>query len=56
LLLSIFAAIILLGSVHLGWHYALDSYAAIIGAWLVWVGFGWTINRCPSIFGQKLSK
>ena len=53
LLLSIFAAIILLGSVHLGWHYALDGYAAIIGTWLVWVGFGWAINRYPSLFGQN---
>lgn len=56
LLLSLFATLILIGSVHLGWHYALDSYAAIIGTWLVWVGFGWAINRCPSLFGQKSSK
>jgi hypothetical protein len=56
LLLSIFAALILIGSVHLGWHYALDSYAAIIGTWLIWVGFGWAINRCPSLFEQKSGK
>ena len=28
--------LILLGSVHLGWHYAVDSYAGILGALVVW--------------------
>lgn len=27
---------ILLGSVHLGWHYAVDSYAGILGALAIW--------------------
>jgi hypothetical protein len=22
--------------VHLGWHYAIDGYAGILGAWLLW--------------------
>ncbi len=35
-----FAAAILIGSVHLGWHYAIDGYAAIAGTWLIWWGAG----------------
>jgi membrane-associated phospholipid phosphatase len=35
-----FAAIILLGSVYLGWHYAIDGYAGILLATLVWWGCG----------------
>jgi hypothetical protein len=34
--LSAYALLILLGSIHLGWHYAVDSYAAIGLALLAW--------------------
>ena len=34
--LSAFAVLILLGSIHLGWHYALDGYVGAAGAALVW--------------------
>jgi hypothetical protein len=34
--LTAYAFLIFLGSVHLGWHYALDSYAAIAIALLSW--------------------
>lgn len=34
--MSVFAGLIMLGSVHLGWHYAIDGYLAALGAWLVW--------------------
>jgi hypothetical protein len=41
--------LILLGSIHLGWHYAVDSYAGILGAGLMWVLAGrivvWWRNR-----------
>jgi hypothetical protein len=30
------ATLIMIGSVHLGWHYAIDGYAAAIGVWLIW--------------------
>ncbi len=33
---AIYAAIILLGSVHLGWHYAVDGYAGFALAYLCW--------------------
>lgn len=33
---SVYAVMILVGSVHLGWHYAVDSYAAIALALAMW--------------------
>ena len=42
ILLWVFAGVILLGSVVLGWHYAVDGYAGILLAILIWkdVEFG----------------
>ncbi len=40
-----FFAVILLGSIHLGWHYAADGYIAIAGAWALWRGVGWWLDR-----------
>lgn len=37
---AVFSAFILVGSVHLGWHYAVDGYLAIIATLLIWVGAG----------------
>jgi hypothetical protein len=34
--LTIFAVLIMLGSVHLGWHYAIDGYVAALGTTLIW--------------------
>ncbi|SFF92797.1 PAP2 superfamily protein [Duganella sp. CF458] len=34
--LSVFALLVLLGSIHLGWHYAIDGYAGALGAWIIW--------------------
>jgi hypothetical protein len=41
LLFGLFTAITLIGSVHLGWHYAIDGYVAIIATWAIW----WTVGR-----------
>ncbi|UTY58814.1 phosphatase PAP2 family protein [Massilia sp. erpn] len=38
--LSVFALLILAGSVHLGWHYAVDGYAGALGALLIWLAVG----------------
>lgn len=35
-IMAAYAALILLGSVHLGWHYAIDGYASIALAALCW--------------------
>jgi hypothetical protein len=42
---SIFAAVILIGSVHLGWHYAIDGYFAIVPTYLIWKAVGWLLKR-----------
>jgi len=37
---TIFAVLILLGSVHLAWHYAIDGYVAAAGTLLIWRACG----------------
>jgi membrane-associated phospholipid phosphatase len=48
-LMSAFALIILIGSVLLAWHYAVDGYAGLVIAWLAWRVAGWVV-RLP-VFG-----
>jgi len=40
-LFLVFLLLMLLGSVHLGWHYAIDGYAGIAGALAIW----WVCGR-----------
>lgn len=42
--------LILLGSVHLGWHYAVDSYAGILGACGVW----WLSGRLVGAWDRRM--
>jgi hypothetical protein len=42
---ALFALLILIGSVHLGWHYAVDGYLAIPMTWLIWRCVGWLLDR-----------
>lgn len=37
---GLFAATIMVGSVHLGWHYALDGIVGIVAVGLIWWGTG----------------
>ena len=37
--------LILVGSVHLGWHYAVDGYVAVLGVAALWKGTGWVLSR-----------
>ena len=39
---TVFAAIIMIGSVHLGWHYAIDGYLSIAATIALW----WAVGRC----------
>ena len=41
----IYVLLILVGSVHLNWHYAIDGYAAILGTIAVWALSGWLVRR-----------
>ena len=41
----IFTAFILIGSVHLGWHYAIDGYVSIVATVVIWYSVGWLLNR-----------
>jgi hypothetical protein len=41
----VFAALILIGSVHLGWHYAIDGYVSIVCTWAIWLAVGWILRR-----------
>lgn len=42
---AVFVAIILMGSVHLGWHYAVDGYASILIALGIWAMAGVIVRR-----------
>jgi hypothetical protein len=39
--LFLYTIVMMIGSVHLGWHYALDGYVAIVGVWAIW----WAVGR-----------
>jgi hypothetical protein len=39
--MTIYAIVIMIGSVHLGWHYAVDGYAGALGMLLIW----WVVGR-----------
>lgn len=41
---TIYLILMMIGSVHLGWHYAIDGYFAIVTTWLIWVICGWFIR------------
>jgi hypothetical protein len=44
-ILTAFFGIILIGSVHLGWHYAVDGYLGIAGTYVIWRVVGWVLAR-----------
>jgi hypothetical protein len=43
-----YLALILVGSVHLGWHYAIDGYVSILAVGLIWRAAGWWASRSES--------
>jgi PAP2 superfamily len=50
-----FAAVILVGSVHLGWHYAIDGYVSIIVSIAIWHATGWALRRWYRPVNRALS-
>ena len=52
MLLTVFALLIMVGSVHLAWHYAIDGYAGAIGAVVIWVAVGSALRRWVWLLGE----
>jgi membrane-associated phospholipid phosphatase len=52
---SIFTVIIMFGSVHLGWHYAIDGYAAIFCTFLIWHAAGIFLGHIPQIDANTIT-
>jgi hypothetical protein len=48
LFFGLFAVIILIGSVHLAYHYAVDGYVSIVTTWLIWLASGPLARRVAS--------
>jgi PAP2 superfamily len=40
LVFAAYAAVVLVGSVHLGWHYAVDGYVSIVAT----LAIGWAVD------------
>ena len=45
ILFAVFAAFIFIGSVHLGWHYAIDGYVGAVCSVVTWFAVGWLLDR-----------
>jgi hypothetical protein len=52
---GIYTLVMLLGSVHLGWHYAVDGYAAIAGVWLIWLVVGRLLGPEPQMSASSIN-
>jgi hypothetical protein len=50
---TVYAAVILVGSVHLGWHYAVDGYVSILLVPVIWVIAGRLVR--PRVAGTARS-
>jgi hypothetical protein len=48
LFFGLFTVIILIGSVHLAYHYAVDGYVSIVTTWLIWLASGPLARRVAS--------
>ena len=49
LAMALYAIAIMIGSVHLGWHYAIDGYFGAIGSIVIW----WSVGRCLRRWGDE---
>jgi hypothetical protein len=46
LICSFFLAVVFVGSIHLGWHYAVDGLIAFAMTWIIWKGAGAYLDWC----------
>ncbi len=53
LLLTAYCVVIMIGSVHLGWHYAIDGYVSVLAVIVIWKAVGWTLHFHPSFAWTK---
>jgi hypothetical protein len=44
-LFLVYGVIVFIGSVHLGWHYAVDGYVSVLVMLLLWRAAGWVVRR-----------
>lgn len=44
---------IVIGSVHLGWHYAIDGYASLFGTIALWCFSGWILHQGSGRHAQR---
>jgi hypothetical protein len=51
----LFALTIQIGSVHLGWHYAVDGYASILMTLIVWKFSGWLVAKSDAWMSARHS-
>ena len=49
--LTVFAVLMMIGCIHLAWHYAIDGYAAIVCTWLIW----WAVGRLLGSLGVLIN-
>lgn len=47
-IMTAFAVLTMIGSVHLGWHYALDGYVSGLATWGIWALAGRIARRPPA--------
>ena len=47
--LTLFALITQVGSVHLGWHYAIDGYLAAVAVVPIWLLGGWIARQTSKV-------
>jgi hypothetical protein len=48
MLLGTIAVLVAIGCIHLGWHYAVDAYVAILLTWLLW----WIVGRAQKALSK----
>jgi membrane-associated phospholipid phosphatase len=53
--LAPFAVVTILASIHLGWHYAIDGYAAAAGTGAIWLAVGWALRAREALAPHHLA-
>lgn len=52
---TVYLVLMMIGSVHLGWHYAIDGYFAILTTGLMWMAVGWVLKRQQAAAAMALA-